>query len=109
MLFVLVGLVTLVAQEVPVGDDLWKLGGYAVALIAGFLGAHKLSVLPARKDRDAERAERIESQKQERETLMSVLPALQGTQEVVGQVLAILPSLEELVAPRSAPSKRTRQ
>ncbi len=95
----------LLAQASPAQDSLWQLGGYVVAMVLGAGGVYKFGVLPTRKDKDDERSERISSQAQTIDTLRSVLPALQGSQEVVAQVLAILPSLEALVGPRSAPKR----
>lgn len=93
MMLALVGLLVLAAQEVsPSGDNIWRLGGFAVALILGATAQYRWGTVPARKDRDDERSERIAAQEREREAYQVTTPAL--IQANANQ-LAVLEALQE--------------
>lgn len=68
----------------PSWGDLAVLGTYALALIVGYVGCHRLQVVYERKQTEQERtrtqeerAERREAEARERKLVEAVLPALQ--------------------------------
>lgn len=77
MMLAAIGVLVLLAQEVsPSSDDIWRLGGFAVALLLGAAVTYRYTTLPERERSKAETAERIAAQEREREAYLVTTPAL---------------------------------
>lgn len=91
MLFTLpmLGFVVLLAQtSPPTGDDLWRLGVIAVAMLVGAAVTYRYTTLPER-DRASKAELRAEaSEAREREALKSTLPALVAVNAAADRMLA---------------------
>lgn len=95
MMLPFLGVAVLFAQEVGAsGDDgIWRLGIGAAGLFIGAAAQHRWGTIPARKDKDDERAERIAAHERERE-------AYQVTTPVLTQITAMMPGVLEALKER---------
>lgn len=64
------------AAPAPTGDDLWRLGGFVVALLVGAAVTYRYTTLPERTRTAQADAERIAAQEREREAYQVTTPAL---------------------------------
>lgn len=94
---VLVGFLTLLAQETPPPtiNGLWGLGVIAVALVVGAAITYRYVALPERTRADKAEAARDASFAREREGYQSVTPVMVAVTDVMGRVLAVLGAPEK--------------
>lgn len=94
MMLALVGLLVLAAQEVsPSGEDIWRLGVPAVALLFGAYVNHRWATLPERARADRAEAREAAAYEREREATSVVIPAMT-------QLTSVLPSVLEALRER---------
>lgn len=98
-----VGVLVVVAAQATSPDpnpaDLWRLGGFVVALLVGAAITYRYTTLPERQRAEKAESRAEDAEKERIEAYKVTMPAVIASNDLANRVLAVLPGVEALIAP----------